>query len=82
MLFLKLRSGTIILKTQAPPYYFRRKWLYVDQITLNLSITNTLIFERNEAGIKKMFEKDRTSRDMYYSKVQQNEDTKDDFFKE
>lgn len=82
MLFLKLRFGTIILKTQAPPYYFRRKWLYVDQITLNLSITNTLIFERNEAGIKKMFEKDRTSRDMYYSKVQQNEDTKDDFFKE
>ena len=54
----------------------------VDHIALNLSITNTLIFESNEAGIKKMFEKDRTSRDMYYSKVQQNEDTKDDFCKE
>lgn len=54
----------------------------VDQIALNLSITNTLIFEKNEVGIKKMFEKDRTSRDVYYSKVQRNEDTKDNFFEE
>lgn len=54
----------------------------VDQIALKLSITNTLIFEKNEAGIKKMFEKDRTSRDVYYSKVRRNEDTKDNFFEE
>lgn len=54
----------------------------VDKIALNLSITNTLIFEKNEAGIKDMFLKERKSRDMYYSKVQRNEDTKDNFFEE
>ena len=54
----------------------------VDKIALNLSITNTLIFEKNEAGIKDMFVKERKSRDMYYSKVQKNEDTKDNFFEE
>lgn len=52
----------------------------VDKIALNLSITNTLIFEKNEAGIKDMFVKERKSRDAYYSKVQKNEDTKDNFF--
>ena len=54
----------------------------VDHIALNLSITNTLIFEKNEAGIKEMFVKERNSRDRYYSKVQRNEDTKDNFFEE
>lgn len=54
----------------------------VDKIALNLSITNTLIFEKNEAGIKDMFVKERKSRDAYYSKVQRNEDTKDNFFEE
>ncbi len=54
----------------------------VDQIALHLSITNTLIFEKNEAGIKDMFEKERKSRDTYYSKVQRNENTTDDFFEE
>ncbi|MCZ2083474.1 MULTISPECIES: vWA domain-containing protein [unclassified Kaistella] len=54
----------------------------VDKIALNLSISNTLIFEKNESGIKDMFEKERKSRDMYYSKVRRNEDTKDNFFEE
>ncbi|WP_226065029.1 vWA domain-containing protein [Kaistella polysaccharea] len=54
----------------------------VDQIALHLSITNTLIFEKNEEGIKDMFEKDRKSRGSYYAKVQRNEDTKDNFFEE
>lgn len=54
----------------------------VEKIALNLSITNTLVFEKNEAGIKEMFQKDRNSRDIYYSKVQRNEDTKDNFFGE
>ena len=52
----------------------------VDKIALNLSITNTLIFEKNEAGIKDMFVKERKSRDAYYSKVQKNEDMKEDYF--
>ena len=54
----------------------------VDQIALNLSISNTLIFKKNEAGIKDMFIKERQSRDAYYSKVQRNEDTKDNFFED
>ncbi len=54
----------------------------VDKIAFNLSITNTLVFEKDEAGIKKMFDKQRSSRDVYYSKVQRNEDTKDNFFED
>ena len=54
----------------------------VDKIAFNLSISNTLVFEKDEAGIKKMFEKQRSSRDVYYSKVQRNEDTKDNFFED
>lgn len=54
----------------------------VDKIAFNLSISNTLVFEKNEAGIKNMFEKHKASRDVYYSKVQRNEDTKDNFFED
>lgn len=54
----------------------------VDKIALNLSISNTLIFNKNEAGIKDMFVKERQSRDNYYSKVQRMEDTKDNFFED
>lgn len=54
----------------------------VDQIALNLSITNTLIFKKNKAGIKDMFVKERQSRDVYFSKVQRNQDTKDNFFED
>ena len=54
----------------------------VDKIAFNLSISNTLVFEKDETGIKKMFDKQRSSRDVYYSKVQRNEDTKDNFFED
>ena len=68
----------------------QQKWTFtyigtdhdVDQIALNLSITNTLIFDKNEKGIKDMFAKQNKSREAYYQKVQNKEDTQDNFFDE
>lgn len=54
----------------------------VDQIAINLSITNTLIFDKNEAGINAMFAKEKKSREAYYQKVQNKEDTQENFFDE
>lgn len=52
----------------------------VDAIALKLSITNTLIFEKNEEGIDEMFAKEQSARNKYYSKINRKEDTKGDFF--
>ncbi len=68
----------------------QQKWTFtyigtdhdVDQIAINLSITNTLIFDKNEAGINAMFAKEKKSREAYYQKVQNKEDTQDNFFNE
>ena len=68
----------------------QQKWTFtyigtdhdVDQIAINLSITNTLIFDKNEKGIKDMFAKQNKSREAYYQKVQNKEDTQDNFFDE
>lgn len=54
----------------------------VNAIALQLSITNTLIFEKNKEGIDNMFLKERSARDIYYQKIRSNEDTKGDFFNE
>lgn len=68
----------------------QQKWTFtyigtdhdVDQIAINLSITNTLIFDKNEKGIKDMFAKQNKSREAYYQKVQNKENTQDNFFDE
>lgn len=68
----------------------QQKWTFtyigtdhdVDQIAINLSITNTLIFDKNEKGIKDMFAKQNKSREAYYKKVQNKQDTQDNFFDE
>lgn len=68
----------------------QQKWTFtyigtdhdVNQIAINLSITNTLIFDKNEKGIKDMFAKQNKSREAYYQKVQNKEDTQDNFFDE
>ncbi|MBN9313510.1 MAG: hypothetical protein BGO40_05670 [Chryseobacterium sp. 39-10] len=52
----------------------------VDAIALKLSITNTLIFEKNDEGIDKMFQKEQSARNKYYAKINRKEDTKGDFF--
>lgn len=68
----------------------QQKWTFtyigtdhdVDQIAINLSITNTLIFDKNQIGITEMFQKERKSRESYYQKIQKKEDTENNFFNE
>ena len=52
----------------------------VDQIAINLSITNTLLFEKNEEGISNMFAKEKMARENYYQKIRNKENTENNFF--
>lgn len=54
----------------------------VEKIAISLSINNTMVFEKNEADIKKMFEKDRSSRANYSKKIRFNEDTTSNYFED
>ena len=54
----------------------------VESIAFSLSITNTLVFEKNEADIKTMFEKDRNARANYSRKIRDKEDTNSRYFDE
>lgn len=54
----------------------------VEKIAINLSITNTLSFEKNSEGISEMFVKERNARNNYYKKVSSNKDTKSNYFDE
>lgn len=54
----------------------------VDRIAFSLSITNTLVFEKNEADIRTMFEKDRNARANYSRKIRDKEDTSSRYFDE
>lgn len=68
----------------------QKKWTFtyigtdhdVEHIAVSLSITNTLMFEKNPEGINTMFKKVNDSRQAYYQKVQNKEDTQDNFFDE
>lgn len=52
----------------------------VEKIALSLSITNTLVFEKNEADIKKMFQKDYDARVNYNRKIHMNENMNTSYF--
>jgi hypothetical protein len=52
----------------------------VEKIASSLSINNTLVFEKNEAAIKHMFAKERSSRVNYSKKIRFNEDTTSNYF--
>lgn len=52
----------------------------VEKIAMSLSITNTLVFEKNEADIKSMFAKERNARTNYSRKISSNEDTTSNYF--
>ena len=54
----------------------------VEKIAINLSITNTLSFEKNSEGISEMFVKERNARNNYYKKISSNKDTKSNYFDE
>ncbi len=52
----------------------------VERFASSISISNSIKFEANEADIKKMFDKEKGSRYNYSQKIQNKEDTKDDFY--
>ena len=52
----------------------------VEKIAVSLSINNTMVFEKNEADIKKMFMKEQSARANYSKKIRFNEDTTSNYF--
>lgn len=52
----------------------------VEKIAFSLSINNTLVFEKNEADIKKMFKREQNARANYSQKIRSNEDTASNYF--
>ena len=52
----------------------------VEKIAASLSINNTMVFEKNEADIKKMFLKEQSARTKYSEKIHLNEDTSSNYF--
>jgi len=52
----------------------------VDQFAISVSITNTMVFSKNEEDMKEMFVKEKSARMMYSQKIHRKEDTKEDFY--
>ncbi len=52
----------------------------VGKMALSISISNTLVFEKNDADIKKMFLKEQNARAKYSQKIRFNEDTSSNYF--
>ncbi|MFM9057397.1 MAG: vWA domain-containing protein [Bacteroidota bacterium] len=52
----------------------------VEKIALTLSINNTLVFERNEEDIKRMFDREKISREHYSRRIQSSEDTSSGYY--
>lgn len=52
----------------------------VEKIAISLSINNTMVFEKNEADIKKMFAREQNARVNYSKKIRFNEDTASNYF--
>ncbi|MDR1591799.1 MAG: VWA domain-containing protein [Prevotellaceae bacterium] len=54
----------------------------VEKIAISLSINNTMVFEKSEAGIKDMFLKEQSSRTAYSQKIRSKEDTTSNYFED
>jgi hypothetical protein len=54
----------------------------VEKIALALSINNTMVFAKNEAGIEKMFKVEQSARAIYSKKIRFNEDTSSNYFED
>lgn len=52
----------------------------VEKIAMSISITNTMLFSKSEAGIKEMFVKEKSARANYSQKIRSNEDTTSNYF--
>ena len=54
----------------------------VEKIAASLSINNTMVFEKNDSDIKRMFLKEQSARTKYSQKIRSNEDTSSNYFDE
>ena len=54
----------------------------VTKIAISLSITNVMKFEKNDAAMKAMFQKEGNARHLYSKKIRENENTSRDFYPE
>jgi len=54
----------------------------VERVAFSLSITNTLKFDADEAGVKKAFETEEKARGMYARKMRRGENLQENYFEE
>ena len=54
----------------------------VEKIAASLSINNTMVFEKNEDDIKRMFMEEQSARTKYSQKIRSNEDTSSNYFED
>ncbi len=54
----------------------------VEKFAASISITNTLVFQKNEADMKAMFVKEQSSRHSYSEKIRNKTNTGEDFYKD
>jgi hypothetical protein len=54
----------------------------VHKFATSISITNTMVFEKNEANMKMMFAKEKSARSRYSDKIRFERNVDEDFYKE
>jgi len=54
----------------------------VEKIAASLSINNTMVFEKNDADIKRMFMKEQSARTIYSQKIRFNKDVSSNYFED
>ncbi len=54
----------------------------VEKVALNLSITNTMKFEANDADVHRMFAQEKQSRIFFSEKIRNKEDKLEDYYKD
>ena len=52
----------------------------VKKMAASISVNNTMKFDKNEVEMKKMFEKEKTARSIYFQRISRNEETGSDYF--
>jgi hypothetical protein len=52
----------------------------VEKFAATISITNTMFFSKNDAGMKEMFAKEKSSRYNYSQNIREKKDTNNDFY--
>jgi len=54
----------------------------VEKFAASISITNTMFFSKNDASMKEMFVKEKSSRHHYSQNIREKKDTNNDFYKD